>query len=161
MAIHAISQDHIFDYLSLITDSFEVNGVWDDNEEDTYISIPLSKKATPATQVGYLTRSGRPSRDPTLGSDPVNKTPVTTPNGEANTTKECPIVKQLQNTKANVTVWQLLTISLEHRQALLEELAKLTIAGDATPENMISSIIPTKAKLTNPVSFPDEDLPPY
>ena len=64
---------------------------------------------------------------------------------------------QLKKTQAHASIWDLLISSKKHKDALVKELNDAKIATDASPCEMIASLMKT---LSNAITFLDEDLPP-
>ncbi|XP_074283554.1 uncharacterized protein LOC141608102 [Silene latifolia] len=76
-------------------------------------------------------------------------------------TLEASLIKQLQKTKADVFIWQLILSSFEHRQVLLQALMNMTVSPSTTPDDMVTYVAQSSPQLTNAVTFSDEDLPPF
>lgn len=72
--------------------------------------------------------------------------------------EESPILKQLQKTQAQISIWGLLMASQAHRQAVLDMLNKYDVDANTTPEQLVSLITARQAKPV--IAFTDEDLPP-
>ncbi|XP_074297658.1 uncharacterized protein LOC141628409 [Silene latifolia] len=114
----------------------EINGVWADDEDDIYLSHQS------------------PSKTPTKEATSVRAL------GEGSTS-EASLIKQLQRTKADVSIWELMLSSFEHRQALLQALMNMTVSMHTTPDDVVSFVAPNQPRLTNAVTFSDEDLPSF
>ena len=67
------------------------------------------------------------------------------------------VLKQLKKTQAQASIWDLLMSFKKHRDALVRALDDVKIATDASPYEMISSLM--KASF-NTITFSNEDLPP-
>ena len=151
--------------ISPVEDDF-INGIWADDDEDEYLTkhhlVQDSEDIANASEdqdIDYLTRSGRPYQD-VPQSGPSTNTNVTTPSDGENISPDH-LLKQLQKTKADLSVWQLVASSYPHRQALLQALAKLNVAHNSTPDEVVNLVFQDSHKLSNPVTFSDEDLPPF
>ena len=66
------------------------------------------------------------------------------------------VLKQLKKIQAQVIIWDLLMASKKHRDALVRALDDVKIATDASPCEMIASLMQAPS---NVVTFSDEDLP--
>ena len=66
------------------------------------------------------------------------------------------ILEQLKKVKANVSIWELLMHSSNHRKALVKALANMNIQTTATPEAMVARITENKQGV---ITFSDTDLP--
>ena len=60
--------------------------------------------------------------------------------------------------KADISIWQLIVSSKEHRDALLEALTKLNVASDTSLEAMVNFVMQDRHKPT-PIILSDDDLP--
>ncbi|GMY21051.1 Retrovirus-related Pol polyprotein from transposon 17.6 [Fagus crenata] len=67
------------------------------------------------------------------------------------------VLKQLQKTQANISLWSLLMASYSHRQAILKLLNQVQIPTDISPE-ALSAMIGTISQDTV-IAFSDKDLP--
>ncbi|XP_050238216.1 uncharacterized protein LOC126687702 [Mercurialis annua] len=82
-----------------------------------------------------ITRSGR------FYSDAREKEKENNTRGDA--MKECEedvVLKQLRQTKANASVWDLLVASKTHRDAMFEALASLNINVNSTPQDLVQLV---------------------
>ncbi|XP_074277653.1 uncharacterized protein LOC141601283 [Silene latifolia] len=164
---------------NITQDGNEIHGIWDDNEDDIYLT---KREIAPRTQdeilklrrdvleSNHLTRSGRPYRvekasHTSIFKDVPDKVPSKEPTlVEAlneGSTSEASLIKQLQKTKADVSIWQLILSSFEHRQALLQALMNMTVSSSTTSDNMVTYVAQSQPRLTNAMTFSDEDLPPF
>ena len=50
------------------------------------------------------------------------------------------VLKQLKKTRAQVSIWELLCTSQEHRQAMVEALNKIVVPEDANPAMLVGSV---------------------
>ena len=69
------------------------------------------------------------------------------------------LLKQLQKTKANITVWQLITTSIAHRKMLLDALEAIDMPSNSTPDELVNLLIHGKSNLITTITFTDDDLP--
>ena len=89
---------------------------------------------TNLNEIDHLTRSGRVYQAP-----PPNGSSTTQNQGQMQNTipppleVEDPLVKQLCQSKANVSIWELLSTSKEHRNSLMNALTALFVSTDITP----------------------------
>ncbi|XP_074278447.1 uncharacterized protein LOC141602037 [Silene latifolia] len=157
----------------------EINGVWADDEDDIYLTegviIPrtqeeISKLRKDFLESNHLTRSGRPYRVEKANHVSIfGDSPSKTPTKEATSvralgegsTSEAFLIKQLQKTKVDVSIWELMLSSFEHRQALLQALMNMTVSPHTTPDDVVSFVAQNQPRLTNAVTFSDEDLPSF
>ncbi|XP_074298824.1 uncharacterized protein LOC141629772 [Silene latifolia] len=157
----------------------EINGVWADDEDDIYLTegaiIPrtqeeISKLRKDVLESNHLTRSGRPYRVEKANHVSIfGDSPSKTPTKEATSvralgegsTSEASLIKQLQKTKADVSIWELMLSSFEHRQALLQALMNMTVSPHITPYDVVSFVAQNQPRLTNAITFSDEDLPSF
>lgn len=68
------------------------------------------------------------------------------------------LLKKVKKLNADITIRQLLTTSLKHREALLNALSNIKIAPDTTLENLINLL--TEEKLPTTITFSGKELPP-
>jgi len=61
----------------------------------------------------------------------------------------------LKKLKVEVTIWQLIIASQKHKQLLIDRLNKIDLSPEATPEEMIASIISGEGI----IPFSNKDLP--
>src|SRR3989440_3850302 len=66
------------------------------------------------------------------------------------------VLKQLKRTKADVSVWDLIMASKDHREALLRALVNMRIPTEAAVEDLVAFIQRPQLEIT----FSDKDLPP-
>ncbi|XP_074291217.1 uncharacterized protein LOC141617991 [Silene latifolia] len=157
----------------------EINGVWADDEDNVYLTkgvvVPhtqeeILKVRKDAPESNHLTHSGRPYRvEKGIHASNSKDVPEKTSSKELATfevlgegsTSKASLTKQLHIAKADVSIWQLMLSSFEHRQALLQTLMNMTASSNATPDDMVAYVIPNRSRLANAVTFSDEDLPPF
>ncbi|XP_077224177.1 uncharacterized protein LOC143857604 [Tasmannia lanceolata] len=68
------------------------------------------------------------------------------------------IVKQLKKTQAHITVWGLLTVSRQHREAVLKELNAVQVSTETSPDQLADLVAMVSAAKS--ITFTDQDLPP-
>ncbi|XP_077217954.1 uncharacterized protein LOC143852455 [Tasmannia lanceolata] len=68
------------------------------------------------------------------------------------------LLKELKNTRANISVWGLLMASSKHRKLVLRELNAAQVSIDTTLDELVSLV--AMARASKALSFTDEDLPP-
>ena len=66
------------------------------------------------------------------------------------------VLKQLKRTKVDVSVWDLVMASKDHREALLRALVNVRVSTEAAAEDLIALIQRPQLEIT----FSDKDLPP-
>ena len=66
------------------------------------------------------------------------------------------VLKQLKRTKADLSVWDLVMASKDHREALLRALVNVRVSTEAAAEDLIALIQRPQLEIT----FSDKDLPP-
>ena len=115
---------------------------------------------TNPNEIDHLTRSGRvyQAPPPNGSSTTQNQTqgqvqnPIPPP-----LEVEDPLVKQLRQSKANVSIWELLSTSKEHRNSLMNALTALSVSTDTTPQDLVSLL--TSEKSDKSIIFTNDDLP--
>ncbi|XP_074298636.1 uncharacterized protein LOC141629555 [Silene latifolia] len=158
---------------------FFVGKVYADDEDDIYLTegaiIPrtqeeISKLRKDVLESNHLTRSGRPycaekANHVSIFGDSPSKTPTKEATSVRalgkGSTSEASLIKQLQKTKADVSIWELMLSSFEHRQALLQALMNMTVSPQTTPDDVVSFVAQNQPRFTNDVTFSDEDLPSF
>jgi hypothetical protein len=122
--------------------------------EEAEKRITAFKVADKDKTSNFITRSGRISEDPAiLDKQPVDGTDPRVP------TENDKVQKQLQKTNANITLWELLVTSQEHRTALIKQLSTASVPTDLSPEDMTATI--GSITMQRSLSFSDDDLPRY
>ena len=71
--------------------------------------------------------------------------------------EEDPLIKQLRKTKVDVSVWELLSTSKDHREALMNALTELSVSTDISPQVLVSFL--TNDRSNRSIIFSDVDLP--
>src|ERR1041384_2460637 len=79
------------------------------------------------------------------------------PYGGTSKIKEDPVLTQLKQTQAKVTIWELLASSFHHRDALCKALGQLQTSVDTSPEVLVATLTQSAKRLH--IGFSDEDLP--
>ncbi|KAL9225543.1 hypothetical protein vseg_001452 [Gypsophila vaccaria] len=143
-----------------------------------------NKKGPTNEDVTHLTRSGQPYQKAPITNEPSNPTtsppskdkgkavveeptpaststpsepaPIISPSGPL---KEDVLQKQLLKTRADISIWQILQDSAEHRQAFIEALQRVDPASDTTPNQIINLV--TKEWLTDAITFSEKNLPSF
>ncbi|KAK9682792.1 hypothetical protein RND81_10G096600 [Saponaria officinalis] len=144
-------------------------------------------KGKPRNEVSYLTRSRANQRDPLAQDEPSEVIPkkdkgkamvneTITPIPPPQTTSASPSIsstdpsapskgiedvlqKQLLKTKADISVWQLLRDSDEHREAFFAALRNVVTNPDVSPNQVVNHI--STYWLPKAVTFSDSDLPVF
>ncbi|XP_074288461.1 uncharacterized protein LOC141613616 [Silene latifolia] len=148
----------------------EINGIWDDDEDDVYLekgaAIPytrdeVQKLRKEALEFNQLTRAGRSFRVEKATNAPTAqaKEPTVVEALSERITQEVPLIKQLQKTKVDVSIWELILSSFEHRQALLQALMSMNVSPDIAPNDVVVHVVQNPPRHVNAVTFSDEDLP--
>ncbi|XP_047322478.1 uncharacterized protein LOC124926319 [Impatiens glandulifera] len=114
-----------------------------------------------------LTRSGVDYRAPFIKAMDANKQKEAEKEKDVrrptNATAQVPppnsILAQLKKTNANISLWELLMYSIDHRQALLSELSKKSVSFDTTPTEVVA-MMSTHASCCT-ITFDDSDLPSW
>ena len=73
--------------------------------------------------------------------------------------EEDPILTQLKQTQANISLWSLLTSSYPHKLKLEDALARTMVSVDSTPDEVCQMI--GTAQYGNIITFTELDLPPF
>ncbi|XP_077223005.1 uncharacterized protein LOC143856622 [Tasmannia lanceolata] len=68
------------------------------------------------------------------------------------------IVRQLKKTQAHITVWGLLTVSRQHREAVLKELNAVQVSTETSSDQLADLVAMVSAAKS--IIFTDQDLPP-
>lgn len=106
--------------------------------------------------VNHVTRSGKHYPDPPM---PEREGPSVQDKGKQKVVEEFDedaVLKQLKQTKANASVWDLLVASKKHRDAMYEALGSLMVSTDSTPQELAMLV---GFKDDAEISFSEKDLP--
>ena len=106
-------------------------------------------------EITHITRGGRHFKPPHLEAD--NPLEALSQQAPQPTLEDDLVLKQLQKTQANISLWSLLMASYSHRQAILKLLNQVQIPTDISPE-ALSAMIGTISQDTV-IAFSDKDLP--
>uniref|UniRef100_A0A2N9HKR9 Uncharacterized protein n=1 Tax=Fagus sylvatica TaxID=28930 RepID=A0A2N9HKR9_FAGSY len=106
-------------------------------------------------EITHITRGGRHFKPPHLEAD--NPLEALSQQAPQPTLEDDLVLKQLQKTQANISLWSLLMASYSHRQAILKLLNQVQIPTDISPE-ALSAMIGTISQ-DSVIAFSDKDLP--
>ncbi|XP_074278177.1 uncharacterized protein LOC141601773 [Silene latifolia] len=126
------------------------NDIWADNEGKDDTDNELDQN-----NVQHLTRSGRHYK-------PTDASPSQVMQSKERENKSAQeddaLIKLFKKLKADITVWDLLCNSLEHRQAILNALTSMSVPSATTPAELASYL--TTDREAPIITFSDKDLPP-
>ncbi|XP_056683033.1 uncharacterized protein [Spinacia oleracea] len=88
---------------------------------------------------------------------PVRQTPENGRHATVAEVIENPLLKQLKRTKAEITIWDLMCTSKEHREKLIRSLDLISVPTDITPDSLVSHV--TRDAGEKAIVFTDKDLP--
>lgn len=66
------------------------------------------------------------------------------------------VLQQLRKTRAQVSIWDLLCASQEHKWAMVEALSKIVVTEDANPAMFVGSV---QKEVLQAINFSEEELP--
>ncbi|XP_074293498.1 uncharacterized protein LOC141620558 [Silene latifolia] len=120
----------------------------------------VQKLRKEALEPNHLTRADCPFRVEKATNAPTAqaKEPTVVEALSEGITQEVPLIKQLQKTKADVSIWELILSSFEHRHALLQALISMNMSPDIAPNDVVAHVVQNPPRLVNAVTFSDEGL---
>ena len=115
---------------------------------------PQDTNLNDPTKIAHITKEGRQFKPPYLEAN--NPTKALNKSTQKTRTKEDEVLKQLQKTQANISLWGLLMALYKHRQNLVDLFNQIQVPTTTTSQDLNAMIGSISKEL--PISYSDKDL---